>query len=989
MMRHFNISLACAAALFLFAGCSVEGLRAPEPSDGKIQVVGRITPFNETNARMTKSVKSNDESVVTNMAMFVFDNDDKLVDYQFTLGSKPLFMIDRTSESQPYKHWSGELSNSHIFIVANIPSACRDAFAAAGADTDLTKDELKDIDFSVAGAIPVGGVQSYGGLPMYGESEAIDLGPGSDLSGNVLEIPLTCLFSKVTFNIIVVPDQRSDKVQSFDLSSWEVENVPKNVCIAYDDAGESKNARLAKNTKKTFYTVDNNVDPVEQILSDNVKWSEVAPTSMMCFSMYVPEHRVTPSLTPEYPTTITADAKQMWKPAYVGEDDEPLKVTIHGTYSDHRGLDKDVHYTIYPGLNNYDNFEIERNCEYVNNITIKGVTNSMWAEEESVSFDLRVDMSQTSYRFQIERETLLDSHWEIRPMRVVLDPRTDPQYFEGSHIEIELMDDGDGLPGWIRFEMPSDSDISSNAGTYCQTGGRTDLAYGKRRYFTSDLLTNTLNNTSKASTSNALIKFGVDFPSNSGATNGYEHTIWAYIDENTTIPDSPGSSTRQAHVQCRFYLKDQSGDNYEVKEDYYFIQRGLHRIDYGGRAYGIEYFEEYLYNFDAKEGYGATTDGMAWGLNGVQLSTEENAIFCEGILSDEAATNAVRTAFPNAKYDFYINAEEAAGGHLSYFPYSGQKFTKKIVSEAGIGALATNEQPSSAVEYCLNKNRRSDSGGTVAQADIKWYLPAIDEIEAVCSGGYSDFEVFQNKYYWSSQPAFHVYDMTYSSLGSTSGHFFMDNTSNARATKVDDAGKTVGSGETDASIRYTFSYWNQSSYGTESTGKTPTLGPGNQARSNINRIRCLYAGDFSVKIQSVHDFESGASANGWTASQINQSTSSKHGGSYAGQTASNRTNTLTYSTKMTEPEDISFWVYSTNTSTSGTWYIEVSSNGTSGWTSVKTQASNISSWTQVSADLSSQKNVYVRIRHYNGSNTQNRNTRFIDDIVLNYSQHQD
>ena len=32
---------------------------------------------------------------------------------------------------------------------------------------------------------------------------------------------------------------------------------------------------------------------------------------------------------------------------------------------------------------------------------------------------------------------------------------------------------------------------------------------------------------------------------------------------------------------------------------------------------------------------------------------------------------------------------------------------------------------------------------------------------AVCIGGYSEFEVFQDKYYWSSQPAYRIGKMDY------------------------------------------------------------------------------------------------------------------------------------------------------------------------------------------------------------------------------------
>ena len=62
-----------------------------------------------------------------------------------------------------------------------------------------------------------------------------------------------------------------------------------------------------------------------------------------------------------------------------------------------------------------------------------------------------------------------------------------------------------------------------------------------------------------------------------------------------------------------------------------------------------------------------------------------------------------------------------------------------------------NDDAESAVEYCYNKNKRNSSDGKVPN-EFQWYLPATDEIEHIVSGGFGEFEVFQNKFYWSSQP---------------------------------------------------------------------------------------------------------------------------------------------------------------------------------------------------------------------------------------------
>ena len=79
-----------------------------------------MTPFTE-NDPDTKSTKNQYETVVKNMAMFVFDSDGAKVDYQITNNSQPLFLIDRNHE--PYiDHDQDKMDECKIYILANIPS---------------------------------------------------------------------------------------------------------------------------------------------------------------------------------------------------------------------------------------------------------------------------------------------------------------------------------------------------------------------------------------------------------------------------------------------------------------------------------------------------------------------------------------------------------------------------------------------------------------------------------------------------------------------------------------------------------------------------------------------------------------------------------------------------------------------------------------------------------------------------------------------------
>jgi hypothetical protein len=74
-------------------------------------------------------------------------------------------------------------------------------------------------------------------------------------------------------------------------------------------------------------------------------------------------------------------------------------------------------------------------------------------------------------------------------------------------------------------------------------------------------------------------------------------------------------------------------------------------------------------------------------------------------------------------------------------------------------------------------------------------LPAIDEIEDIALGAYDEFDqVFQDKEYWSCQPAYNYYDLAingrnyviwdYVSLSTLKGEFYEDNKDRARSTSV-------------------------------------------------------------------------------------------------------------------------------------------------------------------------------------------------------------
>ena len=970
MKKHFSyIAVLCSILLLgVFSGCNISEVNADmASSDSSIKVVGRVTPFQNID---TKSVKSNQESKITNMAMLVVDGSGAIVETQFVEDSKPLFIIDRSSASSPYSD-DARFEKSRIFIIANIPYS-----SSNQSENKFIKKEGNNFFFLKSDGSHIGSiddflhtdyiVQEVGqpslGFPMYGVSDELNLKKSSPLSGEVLEIPLTCLYSKVVFNLSVAPIQTVDGVkQRFTLTNWTVHNVPAKLRVeAPGTYAETVNSTGDMLRDTTFTRTDNGLRYTEQ------------KGKAMTFSFYMPEHKINPGTTVSYPTGMTDDDKQRFKPKLISEGQKPTYVTIHGIYTDHNSHDHEVSYDVYLGENNRDNFYINRDCQLNNNVYIKGITNT--SDGTGISLDWRVNVTPEPFTFSLERETLLDSHWEIRPIRISFDSN-----HADAKIQVEILNSASSK--WIRMEKPSDPDGAD----YCFVSS-TDLAYGKRKYFTTDLVSNTLQ-------ANTQIELS--------AADGPEQTVWVYVDENTEMPETDGSTVRSATVQCRYYENGYSdADNpgtATVSEDFTFRQRSLHRITYGERHYGIEYYEEYLYNFDSKDNYDVTTDGMAWGLDGVQLSYEDRAIYFEGGFFANVVNSLINSIDQNLRvYDFYLSKAESADGNIEH-PYSGNRFTKRISNKVGIGQLATNANASSAVEYCVNKNKRNSGTGKVDE--ILWYLPAIDEMEEICKGGYSSFEVFQDKYYWSAQPAYQVYNWSYRSTENNgSGQMYLDNKNRARATKVDNSFGTVDSGQDKSSAEFSYALTRPflsgevDVDGPNATGNTPKYEPGNQSRTAVNRIRCAYR--ILKAYTSTFGFESGTSEGIWASSNFSRNNSSKLSGNYSGRLRiqggwlSSTTETATVTSQLVEfPQQLSFHVmYSGDTPSSSTWTVSVSSDN-SNWTQVSSFTTLSKTWVQVPAiDLSSLRDVYIRIQNSTTTPSGDDTYVYIDDITLSYKE---
>ena len=787
-MRYIRY-IAALVALVAMSACmnlDIDNIapNGPTGSTGDLQVVGRITQYSDCNVA-TRSRKEGDEPRVTSMGLALFPIENGTIGnclyYDFKLGGSIVFIVDRHNDV--FKNYENKQFAMYIF--ANMQDA--EGFPItpeAGVGKSLAY--FKNCAYTVPGDVanvPESGFPMMGSLgdvisDADADGKTLILKPDENTDNpdglpivngaptDNLEIPLKSMYAKFSFTISSKPDQEivGNDAPRFDLLNYTVHNVPATV-----DADSSTN-------KDTDADVANSNE-----YSGAGKYAQGATTAT--FSFYLPERYLTsekelndvlPAKLKKgtYDTTVDSDQNgyrdedekyhQRFKNKLPGDDQKATYLTIEGKYTDHQGHIYDVDYNIYLGGNNTDNFDIIRNTHYINSIDIRGISSSSDMSENSdvISIDWRVGIERsTPLVISFRRETLLDAHYEVRPLRLRLVGENIPT---GTSATVEILDADDDTttkPDWIRLEA------SGNTADYITSG----VSAGKRKYFTTDLVTNTLKDGTSVTVNNLT---------------GNNQAVWVYVDENTT------TKSRAAIVRIKY-------DG--VAKDYKIVQNGLFEVKGAdsGRTYYIEQYEEYLYNYDAEESYGQTKDeGMRWGLNGVQLSNKHDSF---QVNENNTEWNSYIQNNPLLKYDFYIGKHDddnensdvytKDGGTLHNF--AGQDFTKEIAENANSGVTyrTMGEQAQSAVEYCYNRNKRNRDG----TVDVQWYLPAADELEDFIVAAYSSFKEFQDNYYWTSQPAYirnafyyEYHNGSRSSAAEDAYAFksYEDNTEYARATKV-------------------------------------------------------------------------------------------------------------------------------------------------------------------------------------------------------------
>ena len=421
-----------------------------------------------------------------------------------------------------------------------------------------------------------------------------------------------------------------------------------------------------------------------------------------------------------------------------GDTIPATRLVIGGIYTDADDLTYTATCTIYLGSDPVSDFNVRRNHQYRNRVTISGITRTDDHSGNSVTFDARINVETTNpYYISLLRHKNLDAHFNITPMDIYL---YDTERNPSMDIEVKDPEKND----WVRIErVPASVMASGNAEDYqiSHPGQAYAAGTGKRRFFTTDLLTD---------------------PDQLADNTRYDDVldrdrIYIYADENIS------TKSRKADLVLTYKENGQPvGEPHTVTLE----QHGLLKVSVenaGIHQYYIyaEAYEEYLDYYDPLSSW--TTDqvydGLSWGPSDMgNINT--------GLGGFLPRRDAIEGFFNGRKNTIAILMEQGIYGQNDGFLGDGSPTQP-------LQAMVLDVKPSTAAEYCYRKNK-TDGDGMISYDNMRWYLPTIRELENTLTTYYASTPEFQNSFYWSCNPAQRPFQ-----LGDIS---IMEATSYARAT---------------------------------------------------------------------------------------------------------------------------------------------------------------------------------------------------------------
>lgn len=650
------------------------------------------------------------------------------------------------------------------------------------------------------------------GMPMIGEKR---ISSADYQSNKNILIPMKAMMARVDVNVKLDPENESSTgLPRMTITEYGVRNMPKRVPYVARTCGTKQNP-------------DTTVQPIEPEFTQSVNITIDKNSDVVRFHYYTYENVRQPNWEAKrtdgsnayndnyteinYPiNNPTTMQKQRWKPT-IAQKGTASAVVLKANYTTHQNLNYKAQFTIYMGENTTDNFEVHRNRQYVNNISIMGLDYVRNSDDGVYTFDGRVNVvSDNPVYISVVNERKVDSHASVLPMDFffLIEPKEgEPE--PDSYVDVSLIDPSTGVaPDWIRMEKIN-AETMENGGmnlspdTYIQ--GMVDQAgnkeafsagTGARKYFTYNLVNDIL----KDNTSLTI----------SRRTDHSRTRIYFYIDENIPEVKPSGNVPDRTAIVYITYRNNTNGDRRDRTIE--IEQRGMLHVQGNSNNrnvdYFIEYYEEYMAHSDPLDKHempGELYRGLPW----VNRDDGQNTFATDDDYRQYLLDNFIRRPLfgwiTGERYRSYNVYGERDGYWMTDFMINGRTSAKPM-NLIKTYNRKEDETPPTAFHYCYGKNKRNNDGSVYQ--DVKngyWFLPGITDLELALEKYYVNFPEFKENFYWSSSSA---------KSGSLS-----ESNNEARATNIKADGSHESSGYDD---------------------RNNPSNPGRMPRTTINRIRAGY-----------------------------------------------------------------------------------------------------------------------------------------------------
>ena len=323
-------------------------VNTPQNTDGYIEFVARQTRYDNVNVA-TKDGSDQIEDVIHNLYFLLFEN---------STDTGRLIMCQELSPSNPSISLKTDkgLTTAYACFFANVDQDFLSDITTVGTLNSAIYNIEKYVISGNRLGVPVIEINDteVPCLPMFGPAAAsIDM---SKASNTPLQITLKRLFAKVILNLnLAIPE---DNTSSFTIDKVSLTNLPNQVALT---TPTTENTWVGKNS--TGF-----VDPVSlSRIGESIVSGANSPYQIIC---YIPEFKVAAEISAtEVDGYDAANDPQIYKPLLC-PNKRPAYITIEGSMGSSFYV-----YKIYLGEDNHSNFNLLRNTQYTNNVTITGTSN--------------------------------------------------------------------------------------------------------------------------------------------------------------------------------------------------------------------------------------------------------------------------------------------------------------------------------------------------------------------------------------------------------------------------------------------------------------------------------------------------------------------------------------------------------------------------------------------------------------------------------------